>query len=87
MNFLAELLTNPSLKRYAVGTGTAALIALNKKLGLGMDSTEIIALVSLAIAFIGQSAAKEVIQSGQDAAAKVTTTSEAVTIINETKGP
>ena len=77
-----DLLSNPSLKRAVVAGLTAALIALNKKLGLDMGTESLAMLTGLAIAFIGQSAAKEVKMAGIDAAAKVTDTKAAVDIIN-----
>lgn len=77
-----ELLSNPSLKRAAVGAITAALIALNKKLGLGMEVSDVIAITSLAVAFLAQSAAKEVKLAGVEAAAKVDSAKAAVDVIN-----
>lgn len=85
MGFVAELLANPSLKRAVVGGITAALIAGNKKMGLGMELGDIAALVTLAVAFIGQSAMVSIKKAGMDAAAKVTTVEEAEAILNESK--
>lgn len=82
MNFLAELLANTALKRAVVGGLTAAIIAGNKKLGLGLELGDIAALVTLAVAFIGQSAMKEVKMAGVEAAAKVDSAKSALDVIN-----
>ncbi len=79
---MIDLLSNPSIKRAAVGGITAAIISLNHKLGLNLDLGDITALTTLAIAFLGQSALKEVKLAGVDAAAKVDTVRSAVDVIN-----
>ena len=79
---LSALLSNPSLKRAVVGAITAGAIMFNKKLGLQMELGDIAALVSLAIAFMGQSALKEVKLAGVEAAAKVDSVKSAVDIMN-----
>lgn len=79
---MTELLSNPSLKRAAVGAITAATIALNKKLGLGLELGDVAALVALAVAFLGQSAMKEVAVAKVDAAAKVTDAKSALDVLN-----
>lgn len=48
------LTDNPSLKRLAVATAGSAAIALNKKLGLGLDATDIMALAGIVVAFLAQ---------------------------------
>lgn len=80
---MLELLSNPSVKRAVVGGITAALIALNKKLGLQMDLGDIGALVTLAIAFIGQSAMKEVAAAKVEAAATIKTPSDAAKVLGQ----
>lgn len=77
MDFISSLLGNPSLKRAAVGGITAGIIALNKKLGLELDTESIMALVGLAIAFIGQSAMKEVKLAGAKAGEAIKTDEDA----------
>lgn len=79
---MTELLSNPSLKRAVVAGLTAALIALNKKLGLEMGTESLAMLTGLAIAFISQSAAKEVKMAGIEAAGKVADVKAAVDVIN-----
>ena len=79
---MLDLLSNPSLKRFLVTLATAAVIALNKKLGLNLEVADVASLVALAVAFVGQSAMKEVKLAGQDAAAKVVDTNAAVAVIN-----
>ena len=64
MQILSNVLANGRLNRALVGGITAALIALNRKLGLGLELEDIAALVSLAVAYIGQSAMKEVKMAG-----------------------
>jgi hypothetical protein len=83
---MVELLTNPSLKRAAVGALAAALIALNRKLGLQLETADVAAIVALAVAFIGQSAAKEVKLAGLEAAKKVDSP-EAARAVLEQPGP
>lgn len=82
MEFLAGLLSNPSLKRVVVGGLTAAIVALNKKLGLDLGPVDIVSLVTLAVAFLTQSAIKEVKLAGIDAAAKVDSVQAAVDVLN-----
>ncbi len=84
MEFITDILTNPSIKRSVVGGITAAIIALNKKLGLQLELGDITALVTLAVAFIGQSAIKEVKLAGVEAAAKVDSVKAAVDVLNAT---
>lgn len=79
---MTELLSNPSLKRAAVAGVTAILLAGNKKLGLDMDTEVLAMLTGLAIAFITQSAVKEVKIAGQEAAAKVDSVKAAVDVLN-----
>jgi len=74
---MLELLANPSLKRFIVTIATAAVVALNKKLGLSLEVADVASIVALAVAFLGQSALKEVKLAGVDAAAKVATVNDA----------
>jgi len=71
MNNLESIFGNASLKRAVVAAITALLIAGNKKLGLDMNTESLGMITGLAIAFITQSAMKEVKLAGVDAAAKV----------------
>ncbi len=82
MEFLSNLLDLNSLKRAGVGALTAAIIALNKKLGLQLDATDVISLTGLAVAYITQSAVKEVKLAGIDAAAKVDSVQAAVDVLS-----
>ncbi len=79
---MMELLSNPSLKRFLFTIAGAAVVAMNKKLGLGLDPVDIAGIVSMVVAFVGQSAWKEARLAGMDAAAKVTDVKAAVDIIN-----
>ena len=79
---MTDLLSNPSLKRAVVAGLTAAIIALNKKLGLDLNTESLGMLTGLAIAFIAQSAAKEVKLAGVEAAAKVDSVKAAVDVLN-----
>lgn len=81
---MTELFANPSLKRAVVGALAAAIVALNKKLGLGLEVTDIIAITTLAVAFLTQSAMKEVKMAGVEAAAKVDSVKAAVDVLNAT---
>lgn len=73
--FLAE---NPAVKRLGVFLVTSAIIALNKKLGLGLGEVEIGALTTAAVGYLIQSGIKsaaqvkaDAAQAGADAAAQV----------------
>ena len=46
---------SPTVRRLAVAVVTAALIALNRKLGLGLEQPEVLALSGLAVAYLAQS--------------------------------
>ena len=72
------LTDNPSLKRLAVATAGSAAIALNKKLGLGLDATDIMALAGIVVAFLAQSAIVQKAKiAGAAAAAAVATPEDA----------
>ncbi len=77
-----DLLANPSLKRAAVGALTAGVIVGNKRLGLGLETADIAALVALAIAFLTQSAIKEVKLAGQEAAERVDSAKAAAEVLS-----
>lgn len=68
MNFLDN---NPGLKRLLVTLAGAAIVALNKKLGLDLDALSIASISGMVVAYIGQSALKEVQLAKVDAAAAV----------------
>ncbi len=84
---MMELLANPSLKRAMVGALAAGLIALNKKFGLDLDMGDVGAIAAIAVAFMTQSAMKEVKLAGINAAAKVETVPQAVDAINKAAAP
>lgn len=77
MSSIIDLLSNPSLKRLIVTICGAALVALNKRLGLDLSTVDIASITTLAIAFLTQSAIKEVKLAGVEAAARITTPAEA----------
>lgn len=74
---MMEILGNASLKRLLFTLAGAAVVALNKKLGLGLETVDIAGIVSMVVAFVGQSAWKEAKMAGVDAAAKVVTVTDA----------
>lgn len=74
MNFLDN---NPGLKRLLVTLAGAAIVALNKKLGLDLDALSIASISGMVVAYIGQSALKEVQLAKVDAAAAVTSKPQA----------
>lgn len=74
MNFLDN---NPSLKRLMFTLAGAAVVALNKKLGLDLDSMSIASISAMVVAYLGQSALKEVQLAKVDAAAAVSTKPQA----------
>ena len=76
----AILKNNPALKRLLVALGTGALVALNKKLGLGLDHAEMAGLVVLAVGYIAQSGLKSAAEAkaiGETAATNVKTVEDA----------
>lgn len=68
MNFLDN---NPSLKRLVIMLGGVAVVAVNKKLGLDLGDLEIGSIATMVVAYLGQSALKEVQLAKVDAAAAV----------------
>lgn len=74
MNFLDN---NPSLKRLVIMLGGVAVVAVNKKLGLDLGDLEIGSIATMVVAYLGQSALKEVQLAKVDAAAAVNTKSAA----------
>jgi hypothetical protein len=89
METVTNILTNPTVRRVAVGGIAAALVALNKKLGLGLDGVDIAGLVSLALGYILQSGLNskaQILADAQAAAAaasaEVKTPDDAVAVLN-----
>lgn len=74
MNFLDN---NPGLKRLVVMLGGVAVVAVNKKLGLNLGDLEVGSIATMVVAYLGQSALKEVQLAKVDAAAAVVTKSQA----------
>ncbi len=74
MSFLDN---NPSLKRLVIMLGGVAVVAVNKKLGLDLGDLEIGSIATMVVAYLGQSAMKEVQLAKVDAAAAVSTKSQA----------
>lgn len=74
MNFLDN---NPSLKRLVIMLGGVAVVAVNKKLGLDLGDLEIGSIATMVVAYLGQSAMKEVSLAKVDAAAAVATKNQA----------
>jgi hypothetical protein len=79
---MPELLANPSFKRIVFAVVGFAVVALNKRLGLNLDSTEVVSLLTLVLGFVAASNAKEVAIAKSDAAAKVVDVQAAVDVIN-----
>ncbi|HET9554361.1 MAG TPA: hypothetical protein VFP50_15470 [Anaeromyxobacteraceae bacterium] len=46
---------SPTVRRLAVTLATAAIVALNRKLGLGLEQPDVLALSGLAVAYLAQS--------------------------------
>lgn len=73
---------NGSVKRLGAFVVTAGVVALNKKLGLDLDTGTIGALVALALGFITQSMVKEKADAtGKAAAEAVTSVSDAAAVL------
>lgn len=69
---------NPSLKRLGVTVAGSAAIALNKKFGLGLDATDIMALGGIVVTYLAQSAVVQKAKiAGESAAAAVKTSGDA----------
>lgn len=78
-------IANSSNRRFLAFVFMLAFGALNKKLGLGLSEVELAELLGFALAYIGQSVAREMKaakDAGVAAAAKVTTPAEAITAMN-----
>lgn len=68
---------NPTIRRLIVTLATAALVVLNRKLGLGLETQELVVLAGLAAAYVLQSghvAATKARAEGELAAAHVAET-------------
>jgi hypothetical protein len=88
METVTAFLSNPTVRRLAVTGASAAVVALNHKLGLGLDTTEIGGLVALAIGYLLQSAAtdkarivSEANAAAAAASAKVVTVDDAAKVL------
>jgi hypothetical protein len=69
---------NPSMKRLGVTVAGSAAIALNKKLGLGLDANDILALAGVVVAYLAQSAVVQKAKlAGEQASAAVVTPADA----------
>jgi hypothetical protein len=90
---LAAFLASPTVRRLFVFVLTSAAVALNHRLNLGMDVTEIGSLVALAVAYLAQSAATDRarIQAEAEAAAAaaagaVRTVQDAAAVLGQSRG-
>jgi hypothetical protein len=71
-----------SLKRLGTFALTSGVIAVNKKLDLGLEAGDIAALVALALGYITQSMVHEKAKlAGEQAAAAVVTTKDAAAVL------
>lgn len=94
MESLTAALTNPTVRRLAVSGAAAAVVALNHKLGLGLDTSDIGGLVALALGYLVQSAAvdrariiTEANAAAATAAAKVVTVADAAAVLGAPAKP
>jgi predicted secreted protein len=92
MNSVLAFLSNPTVRRLAIAGLTAAVVALNKKLALGLENVDVGALVTLALGYLLQSAATDRArimadaQSAADAAAAaVKTVEDAAKVLEQPK--
>ena len=79
-----DFFTSPTFRRLVVTLATAALVALNRRLGLGMEAADVAALAGLAAAYVAQSAAKSIAEAkaaGELAASRVETKADAVAVL------
>jgi hypothetical protein len=49
----------PTARRLAVTLATAGLVALNRKLGLGLEAADVAALAGVVVAYLAQSAVRQ----------------------------
>lgn len=70
------------LLRAGASLGGVAIIALNKKFGLNLDMSDVIALSGVIVAYVGGSNWKEAKLAGHEAAVKIATVPDAVNVIN-----
>lgn len=69
---------NPSAKRLIVTAAGGTAVALNKKLGLGLDANDVMALAGIVMAYLAQSAiVSKAKLAGEKAAAEVKTADDA----------
>lgn len=76
------LKNNPSLKRLGVTVAGSAAIALNKKLNLGLEANDIMALAGIVVTYIAGSNWKAVADAkGKAAADAVTNSADAAKVL------
>jgi hypothetical protein len=90
MEAVTAFLSNPTVRRLAVSGATALVIALNKRLGLNLDVSEVGGLVALVLGYLAQSAAvdrariiSEANAAATAAAGKVTTPADAAAVLSQ----
>ncbi len=78
---------NPDLQSKLLRAGTTvggmATIALNKKFGLGLDMTDVMALSALIVGYVSGSNWKEAKMAGHEAAIKIATSADAATVLSQ----
>ena len=90
METLADLLAAPELRRAATGIISAAVIAFNHKLGLGLDTESVTAIAGIAVTYIATSNWKQTALARAEAeklkaAAAVTSPAEALKLMGGLK--
>lgn len=74
---MLQLLTSPTIRRLFVTLAGSAVVVLNKKFGLNLDTTDILSIAGLVISYVTGSnlndiVTKRAVDAGNAAAATVT---------------
>ncbi len=86
---IIDIVASATFRRLAVTGIGLAIPYLNKKFGWNIDSTQVIGILGLVVAYLAQSVTNEMHArtAGVEAAAKINTVDDALAIINNTKPP
>ena len=79
-----EFVKSATFRRLLISILGTAAIALNKKLGLGLEMSDTAEIAALVIAYVTGSNVKEAHIAGKEAEQKVTTMSDAAAVFTQT---
>jgi len=64
---MLDVLTNPSVRRFVVFLLTFLTALLHRKVGLDLDPNDLLAVITVGLGYIGQSAVREAVVAHADA--------------------